>query len=150
MRAGAKALPLIEMRNSGDSVAAREDVLPDSPSLDALLAHREEVFRVCLGFSRDYSEAEDLTQEAYLKACRSLGGLKNPLQAREWLLRIARNTCLDTIKKERFRRSLLRRWAAETGRVGSQEMPEDADRSLGRLKSAVRRPRRFRLLLSTS
>jgi RNA polymerase sigma-70 factor (ECF subfamily) len=83
-------------------------------TLEDLLVHRESVFRICLGFSRDYAEAEDLAQEVYLRAHRGLAALKNPATARDWLFRIARNACLDRAKTSRLRRALLRRYAAAT------------------------------------
>ena len=65
--------------------------------------YKNTVFRICLGFSKNYSDAEDLTQDVYLKAYLKLGSLRNPGKKKEWLFTIARNTCLDSIKKNRWR-----------------------------------------------
>ncbi len=73
-----------------------------------LLAMREDIFRICLGFSRDPVEAEDLCQEVFLKAYRSLDGVRAPYAAREWLFRIARNTCLDHAKRQMTARRFIR------------------------------------------
>jgi len=81
--------------------------------LEELLAHRETVFRLCLGFARNYAEAEDLAQEVFLKAMAAVETLRDPGRSREWLLRIARNTCLDHGKQRRIRAMLLLRFAAE-------------------------------------
>ena len=68
------------------------------------MKHRETVFCVCLGFAKNLWDAEDLAQETYLKAYKNISILKNKATAKEWLLRIARNTCLDHARKERWRR----------------------------------------------
>lgn len=62
---------------------------------------KEKVFLTCLGFSRNPSDAEDLAQDVYLKAYNKIGTLKNPRLAKIWLLRVAKNTCLDFMRKHR-------------------------------------------------
>jgi len=108
-------------------------------SIDELLAYQELVFRVCLGHSRNYAEAEDLTQEVFLKAHQGLSGLREPSLARNWLLRIARNIYLDHQKATRVRAVLLRRWAKAPEPSSGPEGPEgDLDDRIAQLKSAVR------------
>ena len=71
---------------------------------EEMMTYQEAIFRICLGFSRNPSDAEDLSQDVYLKAYRSLGRIRNPHAIKEWLFRIARNTCLDHAKKLRISR----------------------------------------------
>jgi len=66
---------------------------------EEMLSWSENIFLICLGFSKDPQDAEDLTQEAYLKAYQKIGSLRSAASAREWLFRIVRNTCLDHRKK---------------------------------------------------
>jgi len=68
-----------------------------------LMEYKNTVFRICLGFSKNFSDAEDLTQDIYLKAYLKLGSLNNPGKKKKWLFSIAKNTCLDSIKKNRRR-----------------------------------------------
>jgi len=70
----AQQRPVAQAESSGGTV-----------SLEALFAFKETVFRICLGHSRDYAEAEDLSQEVYLRAYRGLPDLREPSRAREWL-----------------------------------------------------------------
>ncbi len=51
-------------------------------------------------------EADDVTQEVFLRAYRSLPGFRAESSARTWLLTIARNTCADTVRRNRRRRRL--------------------------------------------
>lgn len=48
--------------------------------------------------TRDRSLTEDLTQETFLRAWRSISELKDPATFRGWLIRIAENVRLDEIK----------------------------------------------------
>ena len=107
-------------------------------TFDDILAHRESVFRICLGFSRNYAEAEDLAHDAYIRAFEGLGTLRNPAQAKEWLFRIAKNTCLDRQKQERNRTLLIRRWTERSRSENEAPPGRPGDERLTKLKAAVR------------
>lgn len=62
-----------------------------------------DVWRFCAHLV-DPTSAEDLTQEVYLRAMRSLRRFRGDASARTWLLAIARNTCADTIRRRSRRR----------------------------------------------
>ncbi len=105
-----------------------------------LMIYQEDVFRICLGFSRNPLEAEDLSQEVYLKAFRSMGSIRNPSALRVWLLRIARNTCLDHQKKKRFFRLFQRSMIPDEMRENPVELDRThAGERLAKLKEAVHR-----------
>lgn len=67
-----------------------------------------EVWRVCarLGDRRD---ADDLTQEVYLRALPALPAFRADSSARTWLLQIARHTCADHVRRRTRGRALLER-----------------------------------------
>ncbi|MEV7889540.1 RNA polymerase subunit sigma-70 [Streptomyces sp. NPDC002817] len=73
---------------------------PGEDDFTALIeAHRKELRVHCYRLLGSYDEAEDLTQETFLKAWRareSMDGVENP---RAWLYRIATNACLDFLRK---------------------------------------------------
>lgn len=48
------------------------------------------------------SDAEDLTQDVFLRAYRNLPRLKDPERFRSWLLRIASNRIWDFLRRKRF------------------------------------------------
>jgi RNA polymerase sigma-70 factor (ECF subfamily) len=127
----------MSMAISRDGVSCEERQKPFL-ALDDLLAYQEGVFRICLGFSRNYTEAEDLAQDVYLRAFQNLNRLRNPSQVREWLLRIAKNTCLDRQKRDRGRERLLRQAAQSEVRAADAPSDPAADERLIRMKSAVR------------
>jgi len=107
---------------------------------EEIMTYQEDVFRVCLGFSRNPQDAEDLSQEVYLKAFRKIGTVRESTSLRAWLLRIARNTCLDHQKNGRlfglFKRSITPDEARENS---AQQGHADLRERLAKLKEAVRR-----------
>lgn len=74
----------------------------DAKLFEDLMTFREAVFRICLGFTQNPTDAEDLCQDIYLKACGRVGDLRQASSAREWLYRIARTTCLDHVRRRRL------------------------------------------------
>ncbi|MFQ6081997.1 MAG: RNA polymerase sigma factor [Candidatus Aminicenantia bacterium] len=69
-----------------------------------LMTYQESVFRICLGFSKNPWDAEELTQEVYLKAYKKISTLKDSSLSRPWLFQIAKNICLDHSRKNRLGR----------------------------------------------
>ncbi|WP_030439831.1 sigma-70 family RNA polymerase sigma factor [Actinoplanes subtropicus] len=61
----------------------------------------------------DPGAADDLTQETYLRAFKSLPGFEGRSSARTWLLGIARRTCADHLRSVVRRRRLDARLAAQ-------------------------------------
>jgi RNA polymerase sigma-70 factor (ECF subfamily) len=61
--------------------------------------YKDSVFRYALGMLSDRMEAEDVSQEAFIKAFYSLSRLDNSYAFSSWLTRIVSNLCYDRIKK---------------------------------------------------
>jgi RNA polymerase sigma-70 factor (TIGR02960 family) len=61
--------------------------------------HRRELHVHCYRMLGSFEEAEDLVQEALLRAWRSRADLERDDRFRPWLYRIATNACLDAIKR---------------------------------------------------
>lgn len=112
-----------------------------------MLAYQDNVFRICLGLSRNISDAEDLAQDVYLKAYEKLETLKNPGLSKEWLFRIAKNTCLDHQKKRRLRRLFFLRWREESQERNTPESAAAKNEQLKNFKKAVRAlPKKLRIV----
>lgn len=59
---------------------------------------------------RDDGRSEDLVQEIFISAHRSLGSLSNPGAFRSWLYQIARNACLDEARRRSRQDELILGW----------------------------------------
>jgi RNA polymerase sigma-70 factor (ECF subfamily) len=89
-----------------------------------------EVWRVCARLG-DRAEADDLTQEVYLRALPALARFRGDASARTWLLQIARHVCADHVRRSGRRRALLERLVqrgdrddAVPSRTGELELEE--------------------------
>jgi RNA polymerase sigma-70 factor (ECF subfamily) len=82
----------------------------DRVALAAVIrATQAEVWRLCRHLV-DPGEADDVTQEVYLRAWRALPAWRAEAGDRTWLLSIARRTCVDAVRKrQRGRRFLVAR-----------------------------------------
>ena len=67
-----------------------------------------EVWRVCARLG-DRADADDLTQEVYVRALPALASFRAESSARTWLLQIARYVCADHVRRHTRRRSLFDR-----------------------------------------
>jgi len=79
----------------------RTVVLPvqDREQFDELvLPHLRAAFNLARWLLRSREDAEDVTQEALMRAFRFFGGFRGT-DARAWLLQIVRNTCYTWIEK---------------------------------------------------
>jgi RNA polymerase sigma-70 factor, ECF subfamily len=73
----------------------------DLPCFEALYAHnKRRVFSLCLRMTRNYSEAEDFTQEAFLQLYRKIGLFRGESAFSTWLHRLAVNVVLMHFRRK--------------------------------------------------
>jgi RNA polymerase sigma factor (sigma-70 family) len=112
----------------------------DAAAYERLVRGQQEVaFRTAYLITGDVSEAEDATQEALVKAYRSLGRFRPGAPFRPWLLTIVANEARNRGKASRRRARLVLRAATETKVGDASPSPEAA---------AVAAERRAELLLA--
>jgi RNA polymerase sigma-70 factor, ECF subfamily len=66
--------------------------------------HRRKVFNVAYKFVGRHDQAEDLTQDIFLKVFKSLGTFDRRANFQTWLISVSRNLCIDhyrSVRKER-------------------------------------------------
>jgi RNA polymerase sigma-70 factor (ECF subfamily) len=66
--------------------------------------HRRKVFNLAYKFVGKHDEAEDLTQDIFLKIFRALGTFDRRANFQTWIISISRNLCIDhyrSVRKER-------------------------------------------------
>ncbi len=93
--------------------------------------YQEKVFRTVLSLTRNRSDADDLTQEAFMHAFRALQGFKQEAGFYTWIYRIAVNLTLNFLKKSAPVRLLQRELNPEL--QGGTQNPDRADSSPERL-----------------
>lgn len=115
--------------------------------------HRERVYRTAYSLVGDLDEADDLAQEAFIKAFRALRRFRGQSLFSTWLHRIAVNCCLDYLKSKHRRNFVSlddyrenwdapRLWMGRAKnadvRVERRELQEILERALGDLSEAYR------------
>lgn len=63
--------------------------------------HWAPTYRVVMALVRDHALAEDVTQEALLKAWKALPSFRGDSSLRNWILRIAHNTAISMLRRRR-------------------------------------------------
>lgn len=93
--------------------------------------HRQNVYRFVYQMMPSKDEAEDITQEAFLRAFQNLHRFRKEAKFTTWILRIATNLCTDRLRMATRRTNLEQREASgalEWMTVGKRVNPvEDLD-----------------------
>ncbi len=145
---------------SGRDTAARTAEDPDRRDVQASVAgdprafealvrrHQDAVFTRIYFMVRDRALAEDLAQEAFLKAYRSLGGFRGEALFATWLGRIAVNVTMHHFERERAlkRAGKVVSLNATDARSGRAPAVEIADRTHDPEARALRNERQQAIL----
>ncbi|MBI4637301.1 MAG: RNA polymerase sigma factor [Candidatus Rokubacteria bacterium] len=91
----------------------------------AVAAHHGEIYRYLLRATARASEADDLSQETFLRAYRAWRSLPPDANVRAWLFRIATNLCRNHFRAEK-RRRLAHAEVRATGTLRDEDGPEEA------------------------
>ena len=62
--------------------------------------HRAMVYRVAYQFAGNHHDAEDITQDVFIKVYRSLPRFRQDSQFTSWIYRIAMNACIDHRRRQ--------------------------------------------------
>jgi RNA polymerase sigma-70 factor, ECF subfamily len=125
-------LSLVELVRQKDRKATADLVALHADAVYAYLVHR---------LQPNITHAEDLTQEVFLSALRSIDGYRGASGIRQWLLGIARNKVQD-----HYRKSLKETGLEDTGTAGlsiDDDLPGrlDEERQRQRTTEVLRRMR---------
>jgi RNA polymerase sigma-70 factor (ECF subfamily) len=85
---------------SPDAALARAAARGDKLAFGRLVdLHKRAVFGLCVRLLRDQEEARDAAQETFVRAYGAVGTYDAGQPFAPWLLRIARNHCLDQLRR---------------------------------------------------
>jgi RNA polymerase sigma-70 factor (ECF subfamily) len=84
---------LVEQAREGDGAAFR-----------ALIErYKKKIYAVALDMTGDHHNAEDISQDVFLKAFRSLPGFRGRASVSTWLYRMTVNACIDRSRKKAWK-----------------------------------------------
>ncbi|WDC84697.1 sigma-70 family RNA polymerase sigma factor [Caloramator sp. mosi_1] len=58
----------------------------------------DDILRLCYIYTKDYSQAEDLFQEVFIKVYKNIDKFRQDSDVYTWITKIAINTCKDYLK----------------------------------------------------
>src|ERR1043165_10196612 len=94
-----------QISNSEDSM---ERVRPNEETFRLIFAqHHRFIFRFLYGMVGEADLAEDLTQETFMRAYRSMDTLRGESKLSTWLCGIAKNVALNTLRNRRRESSTI-------------------------------------------
>jgi len=74
----------------------------DEKALEFLISkYLKPLYSFIFGYVQNQQDAEDLTQEIFLKMWRNLKKFKKGKSFKSWLFKIAKNTCFDFLRKKK-------------------------------------------------
>jgi RNA polymerase sigma-70 factor (ECF subfamily) len=82
----------------------------DQTAWDTIVTqHRRRVFNIAYKFVGRHDQAEDLTQDVFLKLYRSLNTFDRRANFQTWLISVSRNLCIDHYRSARRERETINR-----------------------------------------
>ncbi len=84
--------------------------------------HKKAVYAICFRYLGSHQDADEMSQEAFIKAYQNLRGFKCQSAFKTWLIRIAINLCLNEIKRSSRFTELSDIGAEETSDFKSEEL----------------------------
>ncbi|ESU20929.1 ECF subfamily RNA polymerase sigma-24 subunit [Flavobacterium cauense R2A-7] len=73
---------------------------------DIYQTYSPKVHRLCLGYTGNTMEADDLLQEVFIKAWQNLNKFRGDSQISTWIYRIAVNTCLHHLRSQKNKKNV--------------------------------------------
>jgi len=127
-----------------NTASAREDAVLIAQCQDGQTAsygelvrkYQDRVFNLCLRMCGHRAEAEDLTQEAFVRALQSIDRFDGRSGFYTWLFRIAVNLVLSARRKKSRRMTFSLDATVGPGRSGPSSAPADAQTHAQRLVTA--------------
>jgi RNA polymerase sigma-70 factor (ECF subfamily) len=107
-------------------------------------------YRVARGVLRNDADAEDVAQEALLRAFRKFARLRDRARFRAWLVRISFRIALDRLRSAKRRELREAEWMRERerGRAGAEQGTGEFQKHLGAAMDEL--PEKLRLVLLLS
>ncbi len=89
-----------------------------------MAAYEKNVYNLALRMTGNAQDAEDMTQEAFLKAYSSLDSFRGDSKFSVWLYRIVSNVCLDHLRRKSRRPAVSLSMEDEAGEDAQLDLPD--------------------------
>ena len=86
-----------------DSILVQQALAGDQDAFEALVnRYQASLFQLVYHYMREYHEAHDVLQQVWLQLYLSLATLRPTGPLKPWLFKVARNRCIDVLRRKRF------------------------------------------------
>ena len=97
-----QAYKSIQSTETPDGILANEFLIGDEQAFESLYKrYRPALFKFIVNILRDYDLSCDILQQVFLQLYISLPTLKTNKPFKSWLFQVARNRCLDELRRKR-------------------------------------------------
>ena len=100
--------------------------------------HYRSIFALCLGMLGNIHDAEDLAQEAMLKGFQNIHKLDKNEQFEAWIMRIAKNLCIDFLRRRKKANEIVSRQKTESNTITNEN--HDLQNAIKQLPQELRLP----------
>ncbi|HUS74112.1 MAG TPA: sigma-70 family RNA polymerase sigma factor [Sedimentisphaerales bacterium] len=100
--------------------------------------HYKHVFLICLGILGNVHDAEDIAQDALLKSYVRIGTLRDDSQFGPWLARIAKNLCVNFIRRKKYTKTVAAERAVHANQSATDH--DNLQQAIEQLPQEIRAP----------
>jgi RNA polymerase sigma-70 factor, ECF subfamily len=110
--------------------------------------HMNTILGLAYNYVGNFATAEDIAQETFVQAFQSLSNLRDGARFKVWLLKIARNKCIDAIRRnphwisldqnQELQKEIARKSVSANGELGAQFSEEDLLKAMQSLREDYR------------
>ena len=117
----------------------------DTEAFEALvLENQKQVYNLALRMTGSEEDANDIAQEAFIRAFRSLASFRGDSKFSVWLYRLTSNICIDFLRRRQRHQTVSLTYDTEDSEGGQLEIPDErftpeAGLERSELRSAVLR-----------
>lgn len=123
---GGFPMPALRSTRTDDYEVVRRAQQGDTAAFEELVrSYDQVVLRLAMHITGSQEDAQDIYQEAFLRAYRNLPGFRFECSFYTWIYRIVVNLCLDHVRKNRSRHKEVSTEISEGGEEGTivERMP---------------------------
>ena len=115
------------MTREQEAAAVRRVLDGDLGAFEELVAaYEKQVYNLALRMTDNPQDAEDMAQEAFLKAYRSLSQFRGDSKFSVWLYRIVSNVCLDYLRGQKRRSAVSLSVEDDDGEETQFDLPDES------------------------